>query len=184
MTPRRAYLRARTREIHARLDNSLGDLTGMEDYRAYMAMTWRFRRATEPAMAGAAPANGRYRPTTILDEAEQDCRDLCLSVSSRTRSHGGPAGPDEWFGAAYVLEGAGFGARVLAGQAARLGLGPLHGARHLHRLADASDNWTTFLSELEEEDRRIDLDRAAMEASRLFALAIDCIERRKLAGQC
>jgi heme oxygenase len=52
-------------------------------------------------------------------------------------------------GTLYVLEGSSMGARVLLGNARRLGFSGLFGARHLEQQAAGLHNWRMFIALLE-----------------------------------
>lgn len=83
-----------------------------------------------------------------LRAVEADLTDL--DVTFRTQAARLRAAPAEGLGWLYVAEGSRLGGAVLAVEAARLGLGPAFGARHLAPPpAGLAEGWRTFRSRLD-----------------------------------
>nr|WP_111300912.1 biliverdin-producing heme oxygenase [Paracoccus saliphilus] len=168
---RRQILRTGTDVLHRRLDDQLGDLTRVQDYIRYLAGTFAFRCALEPAL------------TTALADAGQAWRILPLSAALRAdmRDIGHPlpvlpAVPDltqraGLAGALYVVEGSALGARLIASRAAALGFGTDHAARHLAQQTADKSRWRSFLTWLEEAP--FDPHISVQTAQAVFHMAIE-----------
>ena len=176
-SPRLALVAA-TRDLHDRLDRGVGLPADLPAYRRYLAATWRFRSAVEPALAGAQAA-GRtagWQFLPILPALGRDIAALGMIPPGK-----GPAltltGMDEALGALYVVEGSALGARLIGQRAQDLGLGPARGAGHLAAQRGEAGRWRQFLDRLQGVGPDIDL--AVPAARRVFALAL---EAHDLAG--
>lgn len=151
-SPRRHFLRNHTATSHASLDETVGALDSLASYRRYLRGLHAFRVPAERLIAqglSAAPAGLRaLRPTRIVPQMLADMDDLGVS-STAPVALAAPSGPSALVGLVYVLEGSALGARLLKRQAAALGLGPDHGARHLSAQAESLDAWQGFLAALD-----------------------------------
>lgn len=172
---RREALREATRDIHARLDETVGELDDLPAYRAYLFSTILFRSGVETALGEAAwPADWVWRPVTSRAHLLDDAADLGLQPWGTGAFIAPPADKCGLLGMLYVVEGSSLGAKILRRRAARLGLGDGYGARHLAVIAEGA-GWRSFVTLLE-ESAEFDLDRAVASASATFAAALDCYE--------
>jgi len=107
----------------------------------------------------------------LADLIEEDLADLGRGVGVADSF---PAARDRAFalGIAYVLEGSGLGARLLARRAAELGFDGGCGARHLAAQTSDMARWPAFLDRLEAIELRAREDVIAGAAS-TFDFALD-----------
>lgn len=152
---RRHRLRNHTASSHMALDETVGALDSLASYRRYLRGLHAFRAPAErliaAGLAGAPDGLRELRPTRIVAEMRADMADVEVPPAAPV-GLAAPASASGLMGLVYVLEGSALGARLLKRQAADLGLGPEHGARHLAAQADSLDAWHGFLSALEAFD--------------------------------
>ena len=166
---RRFELRERTAADHAELDRLVGGFGSVGDYRRYLEGIHAFRVAIEPCLESDAPA--RWRPELLMHLIEADMADLGIVPRPADIQALRPRSASEALGLSYVLEGSRLGARLLFRQAATLGLGRHHGARHLEAQSEGTDCWRNYLAALEAAEP-FDADDAAAGASAGFGLAL------------
>lgn len=141
----------------------------MDQYRAFLANSYRFRGAVEPACAGI----GFWSVPRLLGLLARDLRDLGVGRLPAIRPPMRISGASAALGALYVLEGSALGARLLLRRAAALGFDGSFGARHLALQVADPTRWRRFLLLLE---TMADIDRAEAlaTAEAVFQLAADC----------
>ncbi|MBN9218122.1 MAG: biliverdin-producing heme oxygenase [Mesorhizobium sp.] len=169
---RRFLLRERTAAAHRRVDERVGSFDTVEAYGHYLTGLYRFRLPIERALRGASFPHSleSWQPTLVGPELSADLLALGLPVHDVPEWPVGLLADDSsLFGCLYVLEGSGFGARILLKRALALGLDRGHGASHLSRQA-SSDSWTVFVSALENADG-LDMERVVSAALSTFAAA-------------
>lgn len=162
----RAALRAHTSDLHQRLDNMVGPLSSVESYRSFVARSYAFRSAVEPALQPLP----EWSPQRLADALRADMDDLgCGQVSAPSFD----AAPNRSanLGCLYVLEGSSMGARLLYNAARKLGFTETHGARHLALQTGDTGRWKQF-SALLDTAEGIDGGEALSGARALFAFAI------------
>jgi heme oxygenase len=175
---RRFLLRERTSAAHRRVDERVGSFDTVESYGHYVTGLYRFRLPIERALERACfPENlASWQPTLVGPDLLADIVALGLRADDVPDWPAGMlADGSSLFGCLYVLEGSGFGARVLLKRALALGLDRAHGASHLSRQA-SSDSWNEFVSALENADG-LDMDRAVSAALSTFAAAEKAFSR-------
>lgn len=178
-TTRRARLKAATESLHSRLDahvDEAGFLKTMDGYRDYLLRTFHARVAVEAALdrSGAERLYPAWPARRIGDALRRDLADLELAAEAGPAPSRETMGTGAMLGALYVLEGASIGARVIARRAAALGVGPGHGARHLHAQADDAQAFRSFLEVLE----GVELDeRGEAECERAAIATFESFER-------
>ena len=161
---RRFALRARTADAHARLDATVGPLSGAAAYARYLRGLLAFRAPAERALVGTA-----WSPAPIAALIAADMADLGVAARPEV-AVATPEGASGALGLAYVLEGSALGARLLHRQALALGFDPERGARHLAAQTADLAAWHVFLAALEAVEP-FDLDAAAAAADAGFAAA-------------
>ncbi|MGZ3216607.1 biliverdin-producing heme oxygenase [Paracoccus sp. T5] len=167
---RRQALRAGTDDLHRLLDDQLGDLTQPRDYHRYLAGTWAFRAALEPALTAALTDAGQsWRLLPLAEALQADLRDLDQPLPAL------PPVPDlthpaTQTGALYVLEGSALGARLVAARAADLGFDATFAARHLARQTEDKTRFRSFLTWL--DTAAFDAEASAEGARGVFRMAI------------
>ena len=155
-----------TRDLHAILDQGMGDFGTVAGYRHYLRGSFAFRAALEPALD--AGQGWQAQPLTAL--LRDDLADLGLQpppVPAMPRLHG----PADVAAALYVVEGSAIGARVLIRRAQALGFDAGHGARHLAAQTGDKQRWPGFLAWLEQSGAAP--DDAVRAARRVFGLALE-----------
>lgn len=176
---RRSRLKAATDPLHRRLDERVagaGFFASLDGYRVYLRRTFAARQALEAVLDRSAataiyPDWPRRRLAGLLRRDLEDLGDEAPLGVHSTEEHLGTGGV---LGTLYVLEGSSVGARLLARDAAALGLAPEHGARHLHAQTADSKAFRTFLHILESTE----LDAEHEEACLSSAIAtFACFER-------
>lgn len=156
---------AETRNLHEQLDSGIGGFATLDDYHRYLAGTYAFRAALEPAL----PPTQGWEPQQLAGALLADLNDLGQAgppVPAAPRLDNASAVA----GALYVIEGSTLGARLLQRRAESLGLGPDHGARHLHDQTAEQGRWGRFLAWL--EAGQIAPEQAAASANAVFQLAL------------
>jgi heme oxygenase len=178
---RRHQLRNHTANSHAALDETVGPLDSLAGYRRYLRGLHAFREPAERLIAAGLAARpdglGDLRPTRIVTSMLADMTDVGVSPMAPVEL-AAPSGPSGLVGLVYVLEGSALGARLLKRQAAGLGLGPEHGARHLAVQADSLDGWHGFLAVLDafgdyDETEAVAAAEAAFAAARSAFAELD-----------
>ncbi|MFT3974204.1 MAG: biliverdin-producing heme oxygenase [Amaricoccus sp.] len=167
ISTRRHLLRSRTSSAHAALDETVGTLDTLEQYRRYLRGLLAFREPAERLIADEAPFG--LRPTRIAALLHADMTDLGV-MPAEPVALAAPVGTSGLIGLVYVLEGSALGARLLRRQAAAIGLDARHGARHLAAQAESLDAWTGFLAVLDGFDA-FDEAEAVAAAEAAFAAA-------------
>ncbi|PZQ47304.1 MAG: hypothetical protein DI556_17685 [Rhodovulum sulfidophilum] len=162
----RGLLRAETADLHARLDAEAA-FTDLRGYGRYLRGTRRFRHAVEQGLGG----DEGWRPTRLADLAAADLADLGIAEEAPDLAPGRRPDASAAWGVFYVLEGSALGARFLLGRATALGLGPEHGARHLHAQTAERGRWARFVERLD-TDPGIDPEAARAGARAAFELAL------------
>lgn len=163
----RSALRDATSDLHDRLDSQVGSFADLDAYRRYLAGTWRFRSALEPALD---PVQG-WQSQPIVPLIAADMADLDLCDGNAPSGAPGWSGDAALLGVHYVVEGSSVGARLLLRRAGQLGLDGTRGARHLAGQAADTGRWPRFLALLD-QSQGVDHARAAEAARETFALAI------------
>lgn len=172
---RRETLREATRDIHARLDDTVGELDDLSAYGAYLESTIRFRSEVETVLEEAAwPRDWTWRPVASRPHLLADAADLGIEPPAGRAFMARPTNVSALFGILYVVEGSSLGAKILRRRAARLGLGDAFGARHLAAIAEGG-GWRSFVTLLE-ESAEFEPAHAIASASATFATALDCYE--------
>lgn len=170
---RRHALRMRTARSHARLEESVGDLSSLSSYARFVSGFLAWRSAVEPLLLGAMEESGwrPWRPTLLADDLRRDARDLRIETPIETASFASIAAPRTHgaiAGLSYVLEGSSLGAQVVAARVGRLGVTGNFAGRHLMRQIAALQNWRALVQILNEMDD-IETDEACDAADRAFA---------------
>ena len=165
-TSLRSALRFHTRDLHTRLDATVGAFDSLATYRAFLIRSYQFRAALEPLLREPV----YWAVQELSGFIRQDLDDLGVGDVVVPV---GPLLPLEHasvLGALYVLEGSALGARLLFARAQRLGLSDQFGARHLAVQAGDTTRWKRFVGLL----GSVQLDQAAALASahRMFAMAL------------
>jgi len=151
---RRFRMRTATSTAHSRLDALVetgGFLKRLDRYRSYLHATYRARAAAEAGLdaAGVEQVYAAWPSRRIAETLHADLADLEPAVApapiAPLRFRSAPAA----LGGLYVLEGSALGARLLSKEAARLGLGPGFGARHMHAQIGDPAAWRRFVEALE-----------------------------------
>lgn len=180
---RRFALRTRTADLHQKLDDVVGSFDSRAAYARYLQALAAFRLPLEAALERARwPRRwGAWRPLTVGPALKADLAELNLPLPSWNGLPGFDLGsPDALLGTAYVLQGAGLGARVLVSRAEKLGFGAGNGAAHLAAMSNDIDGWRTFLALLE-DTVPFQLDRAVVAARFTFGAALTAFESHALA---
>lgn len=169
---RHAMLREATRLQHRSLDARIGALADKADYRRYLEMMTGFRCAVEEALPDKF---GAFEKLSLRSALLADCRDLGLALRQKIFAFDLGAGREDILGAAYVIEGASLGAKIISFRARALGLREDFGARHLAMQTADSSRWTRFQQLLESES---DLcgERLRRAATATFAFALHVAE--------
>ncbi|MFT4012204.1 MAG: biliverdin-producing heme oxygenase [Paracoccus sp. (in: a-proteobacteria)] len=162
----RHSLMNRTRDLHRRLDQGLGEFAAPQDYHAYLRGSFAFRTALEAVL----PLAQGWPMLALSQSLRADLGDLDLDPPEPPRAPELAATHSALAGALYVIEGSALGARVLQRRAQALGFGPDHGARHLDLQTRDRARWPQFLAWLESQPA--DEDQAVASANAVFALAL------------
>lgn len=170
-TSRRFLLKERTAEAHRRVDEKIGNFDSALSYGRYLSGLYSFRHPIEQALAKVEwpDALGGWRPTCVSSAIRADLGALGLEPATSLMRHAGFETGSSLLGCLYVLEGSGFGAKILLKRALALGLTETFGASHLAMQA-LSGGWSGFVSALEEAPD-LDIDNAASAAIATFAAA-------------
>lgn len=179
MIPLRSFLRTETNELHRDLDSLIGPVVSRDDYARLLAGTYRHRAAVEAALRQTCVIfSSRWRPKELVSLVGQDLAELGLGVPRPTALH---ISNDiaSVLGASYVLEGSALGARVLIGDALRLGFDAERGAQFLSAQAASLDSWHDFLACLDCVGRD-EWTVAAESARRVFSHAIQAFSSEQL----
>jgi heme oxygenase len=123
------------------------------------------------------PRFGFWRPTLIAADLARDLADLQAEPLPEEEA-AADADDAGLFGTLYVMEGSSLGARVIAKDASKLGLGDHYGARHLGRQHAALETWHAFLALLEDGDSLnlasvVDSANAVFDTARRAVLRVD-----------
>ncbi|MGO3518516.1 MAG: biliverdin-producing heme oxygenase [Acetobacter cibinongensis] len=176
-SPRRFCLRQGTWATHQALDSLIGPLNTQAAYKRYLLAVYTLRKSFEAAINEVTwPEHfATWRPTMLAAAMEQDLADLGLAAP--------PVQPLPLFsnassllGALYVTEGASLGARLLVRQAASLGMTANFGARHLTQQVAENEQWTHFLTVLDQAPE-FDDTLAIETALSLFSYAMAAVHR-------
>ncbi|MEW6633036.1 MAG: biliverdin-producing heme oxygenase [Pseudomonadota bacterium] len=170
-TSRRFRLKERTAEAHRRVDEKIGSFDSARSYGRYLVGLYSFRYPIEQALIKVVLPRelGDWRPTWVSSAIRADLNALGLEAPGGLAAHDGFNTSSSLFGCLYVLEGSGFGARILRTRAHALGLSDTFGASHLAAQA-SSASWSGFVSALEETPD-LDIDIAVSAAIEAFAAA-------------
>ena len=171
-------MRVATSALHKQLDGLVGRLSDLSDYSRYLLATTAFRASVETIPASTEVDVSGFNPTRLHDELLLDCADLTLDPRKIIYEPAIGQGRSAHLGMMYVLEGSALGARLLMGDALRLGLNGTFGARHLAKQIARPQRWEEFLQSLETAED-FDLDAAMVAASRVFEIAICCAEANR-----
>jgi len=153
--------------VHKRLDDTVGPLSSVESYRAFIVRSYAFRSAVEPTVEPLP----NWTPLRLADTLRADMDDLgCGQVHVAGFADPVP-GRSANLGRLYVLEGSSVGARLLYGSARKLSFTETHGARHLALQAGDAVRWKQFCSLLDTIEG-IDSGEALSGARQLFEFAI------------
>ena len=144
----RELLRSDTREIHQRLDDSVGGFDTREHYADFVQRSLHFRAAAEAACAG----HPSWAPLLLADDLRCDLSDLGLSDMPAQGAGLDLATSAAKLGGLYVLEGSALGARLLLRRAESLGMTDQNGARHLARQTGDATRWKRFVAVLDRDD--------------------------------
>jgi len=168
---RRFLLKERTAEAHRRVDEQIGSFDNARSYGRYLTGLHGFRHPIEQAFARVEwpKVLGEWRPTCVSSAIQADLNALGLAPATNPARHSGFDTSSSLFGCLYVLEGSGFGAKILLKRAHALGLTDTFGASHLAAQA-SSGGWGAFASALETTPD-LDMDIAASAAVETFAAA-------------
>ena len=173
----RSLLRTHTSDVHKRLDDTVGDLSTAEAYKAFVSRSYVFRSAVEPSIR----AHQNWIPLTLVGALRDDVADLGGGLVDMPVLE--PA--SNWsanLGRLYVLEGSSVGAKLLYRRALALGFTSSHGARHLALQANDAARWRHFLSLLDAVEGA-DLDEALSGAQGLFEFAFYVYSGRLVVDQ-
>lgn len=171
MSDRRRHLRTVTANAHAALEDLVGALSDLERYKRYVTGQHCFRASIEPVVRTTWHLwpQGQLPQMLEADLANDLCELGCAPVLSLPTADMVKSRED-LMGVSYVLEGSSLGARVLIGDARKLGLSDRHGARHLAIQCAASDSWRRFIQQLETAEP-LDMARLSGAAAATFELA-------------
>ena len=175
----RFILREQTNDVHARLENAVGEFTNAETYIRYLQgmMIFRERVERELASAAASATIDGWTPGEIAPLLRQDLEDLGRITPEAVSGLDLPNDRQGLLCVLYVLEGSGLGARLLTRRAEKLGYSPSFGARHLASQISRADSWNSLLGLLD-EIATSDIDRTVQAARMTFKVAIDVFERQ------
>lgn len=174
---RRFCLRQGTWATHQELDALIGPLNTLAAYKRYLLAVYTLRKSFESAIHEVTwPEHfGTWRPTTLAAAMEQELADLGLAAPP-TQPLPTFSNISSLLGALYVTEGASLGARLLVRQADSLGMTSDFGARHLTQQVAESDQWTHFLTVLDQAPEFDEL-LATETALSLFSYAMAAVHR-------
>lgn len=161
-------LREATRLQHRLLDARIGALANKAEYRRYLATMTGFRCAVEEALPDRF---GAFEKLSLKSALHADCHDLGIDWRHQNFVFALGVGRENFFGAAYVMEGAALGAKILSFRAQSMGLREDFGARHLALQTADSGRWSRFQQLLESETDLCD-DRLRQAANETFAFAL------------
>ncbi|WP_127751606.1 MULTISPECIES: biliverdin-producing heme oxygenase [unclassified Devosia] len=165
-TSLRSALRLHTQAVHTRLDNIVGQFESLDDYRAFVIRSYRFRAAVEPTVRGRP----EWSVQDLAGPLRADLKDLRQADLPSAPILELPLGFASALGALYVLEGSGVGARILFARAQQLGLSEHFGARHLAAQTDDPGRWKRFVALLGTAE--LDHSAALHAAGAVFQLAL------------
>lgn len=169
---RHAMLREATKLQHRSLDERIGVFNNKAEYRRYLAMMTGFRCAVEEALPDKL---GAHEKLSLKSALLADCRDLGMDWRRQTFAFALGEAREDFFGAAYVIEGAALGAKILSLRAQSLGFGADFGASHLALQTADSGRWNRFLRLLERESELCG-ERVKRAAKDTFAFALYVFE--------
>ncbi len=184
----RHRLRESTDQAHRQLEagvESEGLLASAAGYARFLCGWYQLQGAVERALdaAGAARLIPDWPERRRLPLLEADLRALGVGVPSEVpvalqlRSDGA------MLGAAYVVEGAALGARVVQPGIEALGPPVSNSVRFLKGAGELSGRqWRTFVRILDARSDSVDHDDAVEAARQVFALADTVLVRRASAG--
>ncbi|TPN80711.1 biliverdin-producing heme oxygenase [Mesorhizobium sp. CU2] len=153
------------------MDEKIGSFDSARSYGRYLSGLYSFRHPIEEALEKVEwpKTLGAWRPTCVSGAIRADLGALGLKLAAGLKRHGGFGTSSSLFGCLYVLEGSGFGARILLKRAHALGLTESFGASHLAAQA-SSGGWGVFVSALEGATD-LNIEVAATAAIETFAAA-------------
>lgn len=168
---RRNVLRQLTSQNHEALEELVGPIESLADYKRYLIGISGFRLPLERDFSEVVFPEffGVWRPQQIGDLLIQDAADLELVVKV-TKSVSELDSAETMLGKLYVLEGSSLGANIILKQVATVGLNAEYGARHLARQTCNPTRWRQFI-EILDQHPQIDIDRVADASLKTFSAA-------------